>query len=113
MLNGLALSLLTRRNNDGDDDSETVRSVVPFQVSYAVTIHKAQGLEYESVKVVATKDSEEKITKNIFYTAITRATKRLTVYCSPETQHKITLSFMGNINNDHKLFLRRNHNLLK
>lgn len=111
--NRVRIRVEKRRNNDGDDDSETLRSVVPFQVSYAVTIHKAQGLEYESVKVVVTKDSEEKITKNIFYTAITRATKRLTVYCSPEAQYKIILSFIGNINNDHKLFLKRNHNSLK
>lgn len=110
--NRVRIRVEKRRNNDGDDDSETIRSVVPFQVSYAVTIHKAQGLEYESVKVVVTKDSEEKVTKNIFYTAITRATKRLTIYWSPETQHGIISSFAGGINNDHKIFLKRNHDLL-
>ena len=110
--NRVRIRVEKRRNNDSDDDSETIRSVVPFQVSYAVTIHKAQGLEYESVKVVVTKDSEEKVTKNIFYTAITRATKRLTIYWSPETQHGIISSFVGGINNDHKIFLKRNHDLL-
>ena len=110
--NRVRIRVEKRRNNDSDDDSETIRSVVPFQVSYAVTIHKAQGLEYESVKVVVTKDSEEKVTKNIFYTAITRATKRLTIYWSPETQHGIISSFAGGINNDHKIFLKRNHDLL-
>ena len=111
--NRVRIRVEKRHNNDSDDDSETIRSVVPFQVSYAVTIHKAQGLEYESVKVVVTKDSEEKITKNIFYTAITRATKKLTIYCSPEIQHRIIFSFIENINNDHKVFLKRNHDLLK
>lgn len=110
--NRVRIRVEKRRNNDSDDDSETIRSVVPFQVSYAVTIHKAQGLEYESVKVVVTKDSEEKVTKNIFYTAITRATKRLTIYWSPETQHGIISSFAEGINNDHKIFLKRNHDLL-
>lgn len=110
--NRVRIRVEKRRNNDSDDDSETIRSVVPFQVSYAVTIHKAQGLEYESVKVVVTKDSEEKVTKNIFYTAITRATKRLTIYWSPEIQHRIMSSFIENNNNDHKVFLKRNHNLL-
>ena len=110
--NRVRIRVEKRRNNDSDDDSETIRSVVPFQVSYAVTIHKAQGLEYESVKVVVTKDSEEKVTKNIFYTAITRATKRLTIYWSPETQHGIISSFAGGINNDHRIFLKRNHDLL-
>ena len=110
--NRVRIRVEKRRNNDSDDDSETIRSVVPFQVSYAVTIHKAQGLEYESVKVVVTKDSEEKVTKNIFYTAITRTTKRLTIYWSPETQHGIISSFAEGINNDHKIFLKRNHDLL-
>lgn len=110
--NRVRIRVEKRHNNDNDDDSETIRSVVPFQVSYAVTIHKAQGLEYESVKVVVTKDSEEKITKNIFYTAITRATKKLTIYWSPEIQHRIMSSFIENNNNDHKVFLKRNHDLL-
>lgn len=48
-------------------------SVVPFQVAYAVSIHKAQGLEYDSVKIVVTKDAETRISHSIFYTAITRA----------------------------------------
>lgn len=59
------------RSTDEDDDySDTV---VPFQVAYAVSIHKAQGLEYRSVKIVITNETEERITHNIFYTAITRA----------------------------------------
>jgi ATP-dependent exoDNAse (exonuclease V) alpha subunit len=58
-------------------------------VAYAVSIHKAQGLEYESVKVILTKETEEEIGHNIFYTAITRATRNLKIYWSSETEHKI------------------------
>ena len=53
----------------------------------------AQGLEYDSVKVVITKEIEERITHNIFYTAITRAKKRLRIYWSSESQKKIIESF--------------------
>ena len=35
-----------------DDDDESSDTVVPFQIAYAVSIHKAQGLEYNSVKIV-------------------------------------------------------------
>ncbi|NTV40866.1 MAG: AAA family ATPase, partial [Candidatus Moranbacteria bacterium] len=56
-----------------DDDSDTSTAMIPFQVSYAVSIHKAQGLEYNSVKVVIANETEEMVTHNIFYTAITRA----------------------------------------
>ncbi len=45
------------RSTDEDDDSSS-DAVVPFQVAYAVSIHKAQGLEYNSVKVVITHEIE-------------------------------------------------------
>ncbi len=73
-----------------DDTAERDRkAVVPFQVAYAISIHKAQGLEYESVKVIITNQIEELITHNIFYTAITRARKHLKIYWTPETQQKL------------------------
>ena len=64
-------------------------SVVPFQVAYAISIHKAQGLEYESVKLVITDEVDERITHNIFYTAITRARTNLKIYWSPEVSNKV------------------------
>lgn len=42
------------------------RTIVPFQIAYAVSIHKAQGLEYDSVKIVITDEVEELVTHNIF-----------------------------------------------
>lgn len=74
---------------DDDGREKNSREVVPFQVAYAISIHKAQGLEYNSVKVVVTNEIEEQITHNIFYTAITRARKKLKIYWTPETQHKV------------------------
>ena len=55
----------------------------------AVSIHKAQGLEYDSVKIVITNETEERITHNIFYTAITRAKNKLKIYWSPETEQSV------------------------
>lgn len=76
------------RSTDEDDDLSS-DAVVPFQVAYAVSIHKAQGLEYNSVKIVITDEIEEMITHNIFYTAITRAKEKLKIYWTPETEHKV------------------------
>lgn len=68
-----------------DYDNELVyRSKLPFQLAYAMSIHKAQGLEFEKVKIIITSDTEEYISKNIFYTAITRAKKYLEIYWDPE-----------------------------
>ena len=79
--------VIERPDTDEDDDSTT--TIVPFQIAYAVSIHKAQGLEFESVKVVITDASEESITHSILYTAITRARKHLEVYWTPGTQKRI------------------------
>ena len=72
-----------------DDDNDSRDSIVPFQVAYAVSIHKAQGLEYQSVKIVITNEIEEQISHNIFYTAITRAKEKLKIYWTPETEKKV------------------------
>ncbi|MBL8031220.1 MAG: AAA family ATPase [Candidatus Doudnabacteria bacterium] len=76
-----------RTSSDEDDDSSNTN--VPFQVAYAVSIHKAQGLEYDSVKIVITDANEDDITHSIFYTAITRARKDLKILWSPEVQQSI------------------------
>ena len=66
------------KKRDADEDNDYADDTdIPFQIAYAVSIHKAQGLEYNSVKVVITKDIDEMITHNIFYTA----KKRLAGIC--------------------------------
>lgn len=77
-------------NRKVDENREIpLTAVVPFQVAYAVSIHKAQGLEFNSVKVVITDEIEDHITHSIFYTAITRAREKLKVYWTPEVGHRI------------------------
>lgn len=83
----ISFSVNKFRSSDEDDDNNS--TVVPFQVAYAISIHKAQGLEYDSVKIVITNEVEERITHNIFYTAITRAKNKLKIYWSPETEKSI------------------------
>ncbi len=72
-----------------DDDDSPPMAVVPFQVAYAISIHKAQGLEYDSVKIVISDEVDEQITHNVFYTAITRARKKLKIYWTPEVEKKV------------------------
>ncbi len=79
--------------SEQDEELARMRSVIPFQLAYAVSIHKAQGLEYDSVKIIIPNSNSEKITHGIFYTAITRAKKRLKIYWSAETMDKIVKSF--------------------
>lgn len=83
------ISFWVNKYRSTDDDDVSSDAIVPFQVAYAVSIHKAQGLEYKSVKIVITNEVEELITHNIFYTAITRAKDTLKIYWTPETEKKV------------------------
>lgn len=72
-----------------DEEQTSNEHILPFQIAYAVSIHKAQGLEYDSVKIVIADETEEQITHSVFYTAITRAKSCLTIYWSPEVCNRI------------------------
>lgn len=84
---------INKMNDSDEDDVDDDLTIVPFQVAYAVSIHKAQGLEYDSVKIIISNEIEEQITHNIFYTAITRAKKKLKIYWSPETEKSVIARF--------------------
>lgn len=101
----IRFSVFKYDNNVPDDkedkiDEMRMKAVVPFQLAYAVSIHKAQGLEYDSVKIVIPDSNSERVTHGVFYTAITRAKKKLKIYWSAETMQSIVDEFsndeMGN-----------------
>ena len=81
-----------------DQDLDDADRQVPFQVSYAISIHKAQGLEYKTVKLVFVDEVQDMVTHSIFYTAITRAKEKLEIYWSPETAAKVYERIKTNLN---------------
>lgn len=56
--------------------------------SYAVTVHKSQGSEYNTVHIVIPEYSPF-ITRQMFYTAVTRAKHKVIIHASPETVKRI------------------------
>lgn len=82
-------SVYEYEHDTSDEDDDSLNTTVPFQVAYAVSIHKAQGLEYDSVKIVITDSNEDDITHSIFYTAVTRTRERLRIFWTPETQQGV------------------------
>lgn len=103
------VSFMVRRASINDIDKGSAKDcVIPFQIAYALSIHKAQGLEYDSVKIVIANDVEAKITQNIFYTAITRSKHDLTIYWTPESENKIMKDLMNkdSANDAHILSIR-------
>lgn len=99
----IRFSVNKNKSTDEDDDGAS-KTIVPFQIAYAVSIHKAQGLEYDSVKIIITDEIDELITHSIFYTAITRARKKLKIYWTQEVEKKV-LNRLEPKNNSHDVAL--------
>lgn len=68
-----------------------MKSVLPaflesVETVFAMTIHKSQGSEFNEVLTVLPKDSESKIlTRELLYTAVTRAKEKVSIWGSRET----------------------------
>jgi len=85
------------RTAEEEREEARMKSIVPFQLAYAVSIHKAQGLEYNSIKIVIPNSNSENISHGIFYTAITRTKENLKIYWSADTMNKVINSFSDTI----------------
>ncbi len=67
----------------------SVKSVLPSRVpehetAYAMTIHKSQGSEFEFTLMILPKEYSPILTRELIYTGITRAKKRLAMYVQPD-----------------------------
>lgn len=51
-----------------------------YEVSYVMTVHKSQGSEFEHTLLIMPLESSPVLTKELIYTAITRASKRFTIF---------------------------------
>lgn len=105
------VSFYVRRFQNRDDDDRDTLSIIPFQVAYAVSIHKAQGLEYDSVKIVITDEVEELISHNVFYTAITRAKRKLKIYWTKRAQQYILDEMHPMYNKEDAAIIAKKYNL--
>lgn len=83
----IGFKVLSQGTNDYDHQDRASR--VPFQIAYAASIHKAQGLEYDSVRIVITDEASERVSHSVFYTAITRTKNKLQIFWSPEVQRSV------------------------
>ena len=69
-----------------DDDRVCTYSkteALELQICYATTIHKSQGSEFDAVVIPVVAGSNQIITRNLLYTAVTRA-KKLVVLVGPK-----------------------------
>lgn len=52
--------------------------------AYAVTVHKSQGSEYDTVLMPVSKQMQSMMVRNLLYTAITRAKKKVILFGDPD-----------------------------
>ncbi|HEX7603175.1 MAG TPA: exodeoxyribonuclease V subunit alpha, partial [Polyangiaceae bacterium] len=52
----------------------------PHETVFAMTVHKAQGSEFDEVAIVLPDTATQVLTRELLYTAITRPRKRVTIY---------------------------------
>ncbi len=61
----------------------------PWQPAYAMTVHKAQGAEFARVLLLLPPDDNPLLSRELLYTAITRAKQELTLFAGTELLHTI------------------------
>jgi exodeoxyribonuclease V alpha subunit len=52
---------------------------------FAMTVHKSQGSEFDEVAVLLPAQASPVVTRELLYTAVTRARERVVIYAAPET----------------------------
>ncbi len=72
------------------------------ETAYAITIHKSQGSEFDNVCILLAEEESPLLTKELLYTAITRAKKQVMLLCSEailtktvSTQHQRETGLAG------------------
>ncbi|WP_380183964.1 exodeoxyribonuclease V subunit alpha [Kalamiella sp. sgz302252] len=70
----------------------TIRAVQPsrlppHETAYAMTVHKSQGSEFDHTLLVMPNQFAPVLTRELVYTAITRAKERLTLYADNQVLH--------------------------
>ena len=57
----------------------SVRQLPEHSCAYALTVHKSQGSEFDEVLLVLPSSENPVLTRELVYTGITRARKRVTI----------------------------------
>ncbi|QJC32648.1 exodeoxyribonuclease V subunit alpha [Enterobacteriaceae endosymbiont of Donacia dentata] len=59
-----------------------IKNLPAYEIAYAITVHKSQGSEFKNVSLVLPNKLYPLLTRELIYTAITRAKKNITIYSS-------------------------------
>jgi exodeoxyribonuclease V alpha subunit len=70
--------------SDGGFKALMPQQLPDHQTVYAMTIHKSQGSEFERVMIVLPEDNNRLLTRELIYTAVTRARRSIVIWAHPD-----------------------------
>jgi exodeoxyribonuclease V alpha subunit len=79
---GARLAVHFRAREAGGVRTIAVSRLPEHDTAYALTVHKSQGSEFAEVALVLPNRSSPLLTRELIYTAVTRARRRVTIYGS-------------------------------
>ncbi|MFH0974552.1 MAG: exodeoxyribonuclease V subunit alpha [Spirochaetota bacterium] len=68
----------------------SIRKILPLKLpehetAFAITVHKSQGSEFDNVLLILPNYAGPVLTRELLYTAVTRARKKIQIYGNPDT----------------------------
>jgi exodeoxyribonuclease V alpha subunit len=81
---------VTVRFEDGRTAEYVRADLASLVPSYAITVHKSQGCEFDAVVIPVTSGAYMILTRNLLYTAVTRAKKMVVIVGTAENVKKMT-----------------------
>ncbi|QJC34682.1 exodeoxyribonuclease V subunit alpha [Enterobacteriaceae endosymbiont of Donacia crassipes] len=65
---------------NGEQKIICIENLPSYEIAYAITAHKSQGSEFQNIALVLPNKFYSVLTRELIYTAITRAKKKITIY---------------------------------
>ena len=91
----------------GREDPIPLAALPEYDLAYAITAHKSQGSGYDRVLLLMPPDRSQVMTRELIYTAVTRARKQVTIRGSRELiEEAVTRRFIKNSGLAEKLAVR-------
>ena len=66
--------------NGGGGQEGLPGRLTAYEMAHAITVHKSQGSEFDHVLILLSDRPSEVVTRELIYTAVTRARKRVEVW---------------------------------
>jgi exodeoxyribonuclease V alpha subunit len=72
------------RSPDGGVRRFLPHQLPPHETVFAMTVHKSQGSEFDDVLLILPNKDVPLLTRELIYTALTRARRKITIWGTPE-----------------------------